>query len=100
MDPVVLSRLNVALGQPAWRMALWISAAWNLRARCVCRERAEERRVCCDSRLASGSGHDLGFRGLGGGYAGESVRLAAACAHLSLSGRSLPDEPYRRIPVA
>src|ERR1700674_597534 len=40
MDTLVFSRLDVALGEPAWRMALWYSAAGNLHARCVCRERS------------------------------------------------------------
>jgi hypothetical protein len=40
MDPLVLSRLDVALGEPAWRMAVRNSAAWNLCFR-IRRERGE-----------------------------------------------------------
>ena len=56
--------------------------------------------ICRDSRRASGSRHGLGLGGFGAGDAGESVWLAAARAHLSLSERSLPDEPDRRVPLA
>src|SRR5208282_2121152 len=97
LDSLVFSCVDVALGESAWRMDIWNGAARYLHVGGIRRERAraEKRSVCCDSRLAAGSCHGFGFRSLGGGHAGESVWLAAACAHLSLSGRSLPDEPYR-----
>src|SRR6202521_43975 len=95
MDSLVLSRLDVALGESAWRMALWYCAAGNLRPCRIRRKCSRAGGVCRDSHRASGSCHGCGLDGLGGGDARESVWLAAARAHLSLSERSLPDEPDR-----
>ena len=100
VDPVVLSRLDVVVGESAWRMALRNGAAGNLHARRAGRKFAGEGCVCRDSRCASDSCHGVGLGGLGGGDARESVWLAAARAHLSLSRRSLPDEPDRRVPLS
>src|SRR5208337_3021122 len=97
---LVFSRLDAAVGESAWRMAFWNSAARNLRPRRIRGESARAQCVGRDSRRASGSCHGFGLGGLGGGDAGESLRLAAACAHLSLSERSLSDEPDRRVQIA
>src|ERR1019366_10063389 len=97
MVPLVLSRLDVVLGESARRMALRHGVARNLHVRCIrrCipRNTARAGFVGRHSRRAAGSWHGFGLGGLGGGDARESVWLAAARAHLSLSGRSLPDEP-------
>src|SRR5208337_2192875 len=85
MDSLVLSRLDVALGKSAWRMALRHGAARNLHPRCIRGEFARAGCVGRDPRRASGSRHGCGLGGLGGGDARESVWLEAARAYLSLS---------------
>src|ERR1700691_1757989 len=95
MDSLVFPRLDVALGKPAWRMAIWHGTTRTLYLCGVRRERAHEGSVCRDRHWTARSSNAPGLVGLGDSYAGESIRLAAARAHLSVSEQWLPDEPYR-----
>src|SRR5580692_2096094 len=100
LGPMVLPRLDVAVGQPAWRLAVRISSARDLLHRGVYRQHARAGCVGRDSSRPPSPRHGDGLAGFSRGNAGKSLLLAAAPAYLSLSQRSLPDEPHQRIPVA
>src|ERR1700733_5519008 len=87
LDSLVLSRVNAALGQPAWRMAFRHGPAHHLYLRRICRirRRTKERSLRRNSRFASRSGHVRRLDNLYGRDPRQSFRLAPARPHLPLS---------------